>query len=145
LNIGCLVFKVGQSLRGRLRIIPLEREMKRSKARRRGTMRKGELPKVIPPCSLFRLVRSDAKTPVWKSHVGHVFRIGYYSQQDGLDVIWLVNERGKYEQTTDRDFLIKYFEPIEISAETDLYGKEKPPFKSIRTVRRRVAAPLTRL
>jgi hypothetical protein len=48
-----------------------------------------------------------------------------------LDVIWLVNERGKYEQTTDRDFLMKYFEPIEISAETDLYGKHKPEFESI--------------
>jgi hypothetical protein len=112
--------------------------MKRSKAPRRGTLKKRELPKVIPPCSLFRLVRGDAKTPDWKSQVGRVFRIGYYSKQDGLDVIWLVNERGKYEQATDRDFLITYFEPIEISAETDLYGKNKPQFESIRTVRRRV-------
>ena len=29
---------------------------------------------------------------------------------DGLGRIWLVNENGKYEQTTDRDFLLKYFE-----------------------------------
>jgi hypothetical protein len=86
------------------------------------------LPKVIPPNSTFRLVGSDAETPGWKADVGRVFRIGYYSRQDGLDVIWLVNEKGEYEQTTDRDFLIKYFEPIEISNETDLYGPDKPDF-----------------
>lgn len=60
-----------------------------------------------------------------------MFRIGYYSQQDGLDVIWLVNENGEYEQTTDRAFLLKYFEPIEISDETDLYGARKPNFKPL--------------
>jgi hypothetical protein len=69
------------------------------------------LPEVIPPRS--------------------VFRLGYYRRQDGLDVIWLVDERGIYEQTTDRDFLIKYFEPIEISDETDLYGAGKPQFKPL--------------
>jgi hypothetical protein len=90
--------------------------------------RKAALPRVIPPCSIFRLVRSDRKTPAWKPDIGRVFRIGYYSQQDGLDVIWLVNEEGSYEQTTNRDFLLRYFEPIEISDESDFYGKGRPQF-----------------
>jgi hypothetical protein len=55
-----------------------------------------------------------------------VFRINYYSRQDGLDVIWLVDENGKCDQATDRDFLLKYFELIEISDESDLYGDRRP-------------------
>ena len=91
-----------------------------------GDRTENELPMVIPPHSTFRLVRSDADAPEWAEDVGRVFRIGYYSRQDGLDVIWLVNEQGKYEQTTDREFLLKYFDSIQISAEKDLYGDEKP-------------------
>ncbi len=93
---------------------------------------KRRLPKVIPPRSVFRLIRSDHRTPAWKSDVGRAFRIGYYSRQDGLGTIWLVNEEGKYEQTTDRGFLVKYFEPVQITDETDLYGKGKPQFGTLR-------------
>ncbi len=89
------------------------------------------LPKVIPPRSVFRLARSDDKTPEWKADVGRVFRIGYYSREDGTDVVWLVNEEGKYEQTTDREFLTKYFQAVEISDEADLYGSDKPKFRAL--------------
>jgi hypothetical protein len=89
------------------------------------------LPDVIPPRSVFRLERSDDRTPDWKTDVGRVFRIGYYSRQDGLGVIWLVNKQGKYEQTTDREFLVKYFEPLEICDESDLYGEGKPQFEPL--------------
>ncbi|HZR64045.1 MAG TPA: tRNA (adenosine(37)-N6)-threonylcarbamoyltransferase complex ATPase subunit type 1 TsaE [Terriglobales bacterium] len=82
---------------------------------------------IIPPLSKFKLVRGDENTPNWKSDIGRVFRVGYYSRQDGTDCIWLVNEKGEYEQTTDRDYLLKYFEPIEVSTETDLFGDSKPP------------------
>ena len=30
-----------------------------------------------------------------ESRIGRRFRIGYYSRQDGLDCIWLVNEKGE--------------------------------------------------
>jgi len=46
-------------------------------------------------------------------------------------VIWLVDEHGNYEQTTDRDFLLKYFEPIEISDESDFYGSGKSRFERL--------------
>jgi hypothetical protein len=93
---------------------------------------KKDLPRVIPPRSIFRLVRSNTNTPDWKKDVGREFRVGYYSKQDGLDVIWLVNEDGKYEQTTDRQFLLKYFEPVEISDESDMYGSAKPQLRRLR-------------
>ena len=81
---------------------------------------------VIPPRSRFKLVASDEKTPSWKNDVGRVFRIGYYSRQDGTDCIWLVNEKGEYEQTTDRAFLLKYFDPLEISDEIHTETRESP-------------------
>jgi hypothetical protein len=69
--------------------------------------RKRILPRVIPPRSQVRLIRSDRHTPSWRKDIGRQFRVGYYSRKDGLDCIWLVNESGKYEQTTDRGFLLK--------------------------------------
>lgn len=105
--------------------------MPSKKIPKRRRNKRAKLPEIIPPRSVFRLARSDEKTTGWKADVGRVFRIGYYSRQDGLDAIWLVNQEGKYEQTTDREFLVKYFEPIEISDETDLYGSGKPPFKPL--------------
>jgi len=62
---------------------------------------------------------------MWKDQIGRIFRIGYYSKQDGTDCIWLVNEKGEYEQTTSREYLLKYFEPLEISDETDFFNKAK--------------------
>jgi hypothetical protein len=68
------------------------------------------LPKVITPRSLLRLVKADQHTRSWHKDVGRRFRVGYYSSKDGLNCIWLVNENGEYEQTTDREFLLKYSE-----------------------------------
>jgi len=83
------------------------------------------IPKVIPPRSRVRLVRADKQVPSWKKDVGRQFRVGYYSRKDGLECIWLVNESGKYEQTTDRPFLLKYFELERLSQEKNFYGKGK--------------------
>jgi hypothetical protein len=66
--------------------------------------------------------------------------VGYYSREDGLDCIWLVNEDGTYEQTTDRDFLLKYFDMEYLSHEKNLYGKGKRRLTKIR-----VPTPLERL
>jgi hypothetical protein len=97
---------------------------------------KKPLPKIIPPRSMFRLVRSDRKTPTWSRDIGKVFRIGYYSKQDGLDCIWLVNNLGEYEQTVDRDYLLKYFEPVTISSEINFYGIGKPKLRALKTAKR---------
>ena len=83
------------------------------------------LPKVIPPRSRVRLVRFDKRTPAWRKDVGREFRVGYYNRKDGLGCIWLVNEDGKYEQTTDREFLLKYFDVERLSEERNSYGQGK--------------------
>jgi len=70
-------------------------------------------------------VDADKLTHAWRKEVGRRFRIGYYSRQDGLDCIWLVNDNGEYEQTTDREFLLKYFEIERLSDETNFYGTGK--------------------
>lgn len=87
--------------------------------------RKRILPKVIPPRSRVHLVRADRHTPGWRKDIGRQFRIGYYSRKDGPDCIWLVNESGKYEQTTDREFLLKYFRIERLSDDKNLYGVGK--------------------
>jgi hypothetical protein len=81
--------------------------------------------KVIPPRSQVRLVKADRHTPTWRKNVGRRFRVGYYSRKDGLNCIWLANENGEYEQTTDREDLLKYFEKERLSDEKNLYGVGK--------------------
>jgi hypothetical protein len=108
--------------------------MKRAKGTsQRREKKKTGLPDVVPPRSVVRLVRSDAKTPLWKQSVGRVFRIGYYNRRHGLDFIWLVSEGGEFELTANRALLLKYFEVIEISDETDFYGDHKPPLGPLRS------------
>ena len=80
------------------------------------------LPPVIPPRSLVTLMRADPRTPAWQGEVGRQFRVGYYRRADGLDCIWLVNDGGEYEQTTDPETLLAHFLIDELSDETDLYG-----------------------
>jgi hypothetical protein len=91
------------------------------------------IPKIIPPRSRVRLVKTDKKTPSWFKDVGRQFRVGYYSRKDGLDCIWLVNENGDYEQTTNRHFLLKYFVIERLSDEKDYYGKKKRRLGRIRS------------
>jgi hypothetical protein len=94
------------------------------------------IPKIIPPRSKVRLVRADTKTPSWLKDVGRQFRVGYYSRKDGLDCIWLVNESGECEQTTDRNLLLKYFVIEHLSDEKDYYGKKKRRLGRIRPATR---------
>ena len=99
-----------------------------------------KIPKIIPPRSRVRLIRADRQTPSWEKANGRQFRIGYYSRKDGLDCIWLVNENGTYEQTTDRAFLLKYFDVEQLSQEKNLYGRGKRRLRKIH-----VPTPLERL
>ena len=58
--------------------------------------------------------------------------MGYYNPNDGLNCIWLVNEGGEYEQTTDRDYLLKYFTIVYLSNEKDYFGVNKRRLGKIR-------------
>ena len=86
--------------------------------------------KPITPCSAVRAKASPS--PSWRRNVGRRFRIGYYSKNDGLDCIWLVNEKGEYEQRIDHDFSKEYFEVQSISRERSLYGRIRPLFAAIK-------------
>jgi hypothetical protein len=90
------------------------------------------IPRIIPPRSRVRLVRADDRTPNWKKDIGRQFRVGYYSRKDGLDCIWLVNEEGEYEQTTDRKFLLKYFDVEHWSREKSVFGRGRRRLRRIR-------------
>jgi hypothetical protein len=79
------------------------------------------------------LVRADQTTPVYRKNLGRQFRVGYYSPQDGLDCIWLVNENGEYEQTTDREDLLSYFKIERLSIERDYYGTGKRKLPRLRS------------
>jgi hypothetical protein len=83
-------------------------------------------PKVIPPRSVVTLIRGDEGAGSLQRDVGRRFRIGYYRPSAGLDVIWLVNEQGEYEQSIDHEFLLRYFVVDKLSNETDLYGRRRP-------------------
>jgi len=82
----------------------------------------------IPPQSIVK-VKTAFKTGSLRA--GQKFHVGYYSWQDGLDCIWLVNKNGECERTIDHDFMQRHFEIVELSRERSLYGKGKPPFLPI--------------
>jgi hypothetical protein len=89
-------------------------------------MNKTALPHPVPPRSVVRLIRSDKKTPAWQGREGTVYRVGYYSRQDGLEEIRLVDSEGQYIDIRDHECVLKYVEVISVSDETDLYGDKRP-------------------
>ncbi len=81
--------------------------------------------KVIPPGSFVKLLAP------WGNDQGRVFRIGYYNRQDGLNCVWLVNEAGTYEQTTDQKTIEEDFEVLKLTEETDFYGVDREALRPI--------------
>lgn len=80
----------------------------------------------IPPLSRVRWINyCETEREEGDDWVGRDrdFRIGFYSRQDGLDVIWLVTEDGEYLETVDHDFLEENFELIRLSDIQDPYGE----------------------
>ena len=83
----------------------------------------------IPPLSILRIDKLWPHARKQGHEKGDIWRVGYYSKQDGLDVVWLVDEEGSYEWTTDHKWLYQKFEVISFSDETDFYGSDRPPLK----------------
>ena len=82
---------------------------------------------VIPPRSVVRLNAN------WGEDQGRIFRIGYYSRMDGLNCVWLVNEAGDYEQTTDQNSIAKDFTILHRTDETDHYGIKRDRLQPLST------------
>jgi hypothetical protein len=86
---------------------------------------------VIPPRSVIRLAKALPGQDGWRDDLGKVFRVGYYSKMDGLDCVWLVNDAGEYNETTDQKTIREQFEIVSLSDETDLFGDNRPPLKPL--------------
>jgi hypothetical protein len=57
-----------------------------------------------------------------------------------LDCVWLVNDRGEYEQTVDQSAIGRYFEVLKRSRETDPFGvhrRQLPPLREPSAPRKR--------
>ncbi len=83
----------------------------------------------IPPLTVVSVasVSENPYTHLW----GRKIRIGYYSEQDGLDCIWLVYPSGEYGETTDHDHIYRYFVIEQLSDESDFYGRGKQPLGAL--------------
>ena len=80
----------------------------------------------LPPKSIVKLIRLWPRARKRGYERGQTWRIGYYSRQDGLDVIWLVNASGVYGQTANHDWIAKHFEVVFHSSERSFYGGNRP-------------------
>ena len=94
----------------------------------------------IPPLSIVRIKKLWPHARKQKHEVGQTLRVGYYSPQDGLECIWLVDDTGNYFWTIDHEFLDKHFEIVERSNETSLYGRARPKLKPIRKTAERAGS-----
>ena len=87
----------------------------------------------LPPKSVVRLVRLWPHARKRGYEVGQTWRIGYYSPQDGLDVIWLVDAAGRYGATADHGWITKHFEVVHLSDETSMFGAKRPRLRALRS------------
>lgn len=85
----------------------------------------------IPPKSIVKLAKLWPAAVKQGHCVGEIRRIGYYSKNDGLDCIWLVDANGRYNWTTDHRWLLKHFEIIKVSKERDYFGENKLRLRKI--------------
>lgn len=81
----------------------------------------------IPPLSVVKLIKLWPHSRSKGHEIGQQWRIGYYSQQDGLDCIWLVDDGGNYNWTCDHEWLYEHFEIVKHSNETDFWGENRAP------------------
>ena len=80
----------------------------------------------IPPRSILRIKKLWPHARKQGHEKGAIRRVGYYSIQDGLDCVWLVDSEGNYNWTIDHEELYDKFEVIEYSDEIDHYGVYQP-------------------
>jgi hypothetical protein len=66
-----------------------------------------------------------------RSLLGLILRVGYYSKQDGTNVVWLVFPNGEYQQTTSQAYINRHFRIIHENDEPDLFGDERPILQSL--------------
>lgn len=88
-------------------------------------------PHIIPPKTIVKLIKADSTTPSWINLEGKIYCVGYYSKQDGLDTIWLVDADGNYCETTDREYLLSFFSILKLGDTMDYFGENAPKIVGI--------------
>jgi len=88
---------------------------------------------IIPPLSVVQVVKVTKDEPSWDGYEGRVFRIGYYSPNDGLDCVWLVTDHGEYSGTVDQEMIRTHFKVLYLSDEADLFGNDRPVIAPVKT------------
>jgi hypothetical protein len=83
----------------------------------------------IPPRSVI-MVRKDNPGP-HRSLLGIILRVGYYSKQDGTNVIWLVYPDGGYAEATTHALLNRHFTVLSVSENNDLFGVTQPEIQPL--------------
>ena len=86
----------------------------------------------LPPNSVVKLVRLWPHARKRGYELGQTWRVGYYSRQDGLDVVWLVDATGDYRQTADHDWIERHFQVVRISAEKSTFGHNRSRLPALR-------------
>ncbi len=92
----------------------------------------------LPPRTVLRLARLWPHARKRGREVGQIYRVGYYCKGCGTDLIWLVDADGGYNWTADRRFIVRYFEVVELSHETSLYGRKRAPLGPLSRSQRQV-------
>jgi len=80
---------------------------------------------IIAPLTVIRLKKQVPDCEQLGLNVGDTFRVGYYNKQDGLELVWLVDANGIYEQAWEQKSLLEYFEVIAQSEEPDIFGEDR--------------------
>ncbi len=83
------------------------------------------IPKVIPPGTIIKHIKLWPNARKQGHEIGDVWEVGFYCKCCGSETIWLVDKKGEYSWTMDRDFLLKHFEIIKLSKSRKIFSKSK--------------------
>ena len=86
---------------------------------------------VIPPLSEVKVIRVTEDQQDWTGHEGQLYRVGYYRKSDGLDCVWLVDDKGDYCKSVDQEMIKTHFEVVTTSTVTDLFGVNGPVIQAV--------------
>jgi hypothetical protein len=81
---------------------------------------------ILVPGTVLKLLKLWPNARKQGHEVGEIWRVGYYTKNDGLETIWLVDRHGSYCWTADREFIADKFSIEYVPRNRSLYGVGKP-------------------
>ena len=80
----------------------------------------------LHPGTVLRLIKLWPYARKQGHEIGELWRVGYYSPQDGVDVVWLVDDNGAYKWSVDNEFVAQKFYVVTPSDNPDVFGEAGP-------------------